>query len=347
MQEYRVRMTFEGQHPIEMGCRADEDVVTAGLRQGVLIVSDCRKGACGACRAFLEEGQYDQLLEHSQHALSEDDEDEGWVLSCRLRPRSDIALDFDYPIDRVSRLDASRRSGRIVAIDRCSPTVLRLVVRTMAAQAPLAWKPGQYVRLELTRAGVTRSFSPANLAGDGHDIEFFIRLLPGGAFSRTLRAMPGPGDMVAVEGPLGGFTLDPAGEHDLVFVAGGTGLAPVLSILRQLGAEQPTRRATLIFGAAREDELFATADLQALQVGFPGLRVELAADAAQDSWAGFRGTAVDRLAALVQADPDHAARHYYLCGPQAMVAAAHTLLTRQFAVPAGAVHQEPFLPSEG
>jgi methane monooxygenase component C len=345
MTEHRVRMTFEGGDPIEIVCREDEDVISAGLRQSVLLVSDCRQGICGACRGFLEEGRYDSLLEHSPHALSDHDEEAGWVLACRLKPRGDLCLDFDYAADRVGRLDAARRPGRIVALDRLSSSVVRIVVRTLSAQEPLRWEAGQHVRLQLADSGVTRAYSIANLAGGGHELEFFIRLIPGGAFSEAIESMRSDGATVAVEGPFGAFTWR-AERPDPVFVAGGTGLSPILSMLRKLAVEAPHRRATLIFGVSTEDKLFGQAQIDSIVAACPGLKARVTVAEPTDSWTGLRGTAVDALARELAQAADPKGCDYYIGGPAPMVEAAQAVL-EEFDIPRGAIHQELHVASGG
>jgi methane monooxygenase component C len=345
MTEHKVRLTFAGSDAIEIACREDEDVISAGLRQSVLLVSDCREGICGACRGFLEEGRYDSLLEHSPHVLSDHDEEEGWVLACRLRPRSDLCLDFDYTADRVARLDATRRPGRIVALERLSASVVRVVVRTLSVQEPLRWEAGQYVRLQLSDAGTTRAYSIANLAGAGRELEFFISLLQGGAFSEAIENMRGEGATVGVEGPFGTFTLQAERRYP-VFVAGGTGLAPILSMLRKIAVEDAHQGATLIFGVGTEDKLFGQAQIDTIVEACPGLNVRVTVAEPTDSWSGLRGTAVDVLARELARTADPKGCHYYISGPAPMVEAAHAVMER-FDIPRGAIHQELFVASGG
>jgi methane monooxygenase component C len=339
--EHNVRLTFEGEDPIDISCREDEDVVSAALRQGVLLVSDCRRGICGSCRGFLEDGQYDQLLDHTRHALSEQDEDDGWVLACRLRPRSALHLDFDYPADRVGRLDTQRRSGWIVTRQRLTESVLRLVVRTLSVHEPLRWEAGQYVRLQLSQSGVTRAFSIANVATGGHDLEFFVRLLPGGVFSGAIGNIAGEGAMVVVEGPLGSFTLD-AGREELVFVAGGTGLAPILAMLRKLALVTPHRPATLIFGVDVEERLFGQEELSRICAACSAFNICLAVTEPTRAWSGFRGTVVDALAHRLENTANAKSCHYYICGPAPMVRTARAVALRH-GVPPQAIYQEAFV----
>lgn len=198
---HEVKLSFEGGDPITIDCGTDEDVITAGLRQGVLLVSDCRRGMCGACRGFLEEGSYDALLPHSPHVLTEQEEEEGWVLACCLRPCSGLHVDFDYPADRVARWDSARRNGSIIAAERVSANVMRLLVATLAAQAPLHWEAGQRVRVWLVEHGIAGTFSIANIESPSRRIELFAQLVPGDAFSEAPGAGPAEGRIVEIEGP--------------------------------------------------------------------------------------------------------------------------------------------------
>jgi methane monooxygenase component C len=336
-----VQLRFDGGGAIEIRCGEHEDIVTGALRQRVLLLSECREGTCGTCRARLESGSYDTLLEHSPHALSDREEEDGWVLACRLQPRGPLSLSFDYPADRAGRLDEGRTAAHVSALEPVSPSVMRLVVRTLAAAEPLRWEPGQYVRLRM--GGVTRSYSMANLPGDARELEFYVRLLRGGRFSEALAAMPGAGAAATVEGPFGRFTLAPeAGEP--VFVAGGTGLAPILSMLRALARRPSPAPATLIFGVTRPGDLFALSPLRELQGRWPGLRVFTTVADPSAGWQGERGTAVELLGRHLETF-GALGRSYYLCGPPVMILAARDLL-RGVGVLPDEIHDEPFVATE-
>jgi methane monooxygenase component C len=149
-----------------------------------------------------------------------------------------------FRLSAVGHFERTIRAARLVAIEPVAASVVRVVLRALTAQEPLSWGPGQYVRLQLVAAGVARSYSMANLPSETRELEFFVRLLEGGQWSGALTAMCGLGAPVSVEGPFGSFTLRDCGRRS-VFVAGGTGLAPVLAILRRLAADRPGSPATL------------------------------------------------------------------------------------------------------
>lgn len=334
MTEYKVALTFEGADRVDIACRDDEDVITAALRQGYLLLSDCREGSCSTCRGFLVDGDYDQLLTHSPHALTDAEEEDGLILACRLQPASDLEIDFDYPADRVGRYEEGTRTGQIVESERLSDTVARIVVRTNASQDPFDWDPGQYVQVTLPTVGVTRAYSMANAPDGSRDLEFLIRLLPEGRFSGHIAAGLAKGEPVRVRGPHGQFIFRE--DPKPVFVAGGTGLAPVLAILRSLERSAPDTEVTVVFGVNAEADLFGVAELSALNDVLPNLDVLITVEQPTSSWTGAAGKVTDHLGI---ADP---ARSYYLCGPPGMVSAVEERLAGD-GVHRDRIHVERFL----
>ena len=332
--EHKVGLTFEGADRIDIVCGEDEDVVTAAFRQGYLLLTECREGSCATCRGFLTDGDYDELLPHSPHALTDLEEEEGHILACRLRPRSDLELEFDYPLDRVGRYEERTRTGQVVTTERVSETVARVVVRTAPAQDPLAWDPGQYVQLTMPAVGATRSYSMANVPDGGRELEFFLRLLPEGRFSGHVAAGLATGEPVRLRGPFGSFTF--RGDPKPVFVAGGTGLAPILAILRSLADTDPATDARVVFGVGSEADLFARDELSSLSVALPDLEVVTTVERPGAAWSGAVGVVTEHLGPL---DPT---RSYYLCGPPAMIAACEAMLV-DGGVPRSQIHAERFL----
>jgi methane monooxygenase component C len=341
MATHKVECTFEGESGFTIECREDEDVVTAALRQGYILLTECREGACSTCKAYLVEGDYDELLTHSIHALSPAEEEEGFILSCRLQPRSDLVIEYDYPADRIERFAEGVWSGQVVELERRSDTVMRVVVRTLAAQEAVTFDPGQYVRLTLPAAGTSRDYSMANLASDGRELEFLIRVMPGGAFSGYIADRAKVGEMVTVEGPFGKFCLRPTPDLTPVFVAGGTGLAPIMSMLRSLAAEGSTEPTTLVFGNTNAGDLFFGRELEELAKALPGLLVHRCLVNPGPDWPGDVGLVTDAIAAHVETPQAHS---WYLCGPPPMIAATKDLLAG-WGVPRTQIFEETFIPS--
>jgi methane monooxygenase component C len=341
MTTHKVECTFEGEVGFTIECRDDEDVVTAALRQGYILLTECREGACSTCKGFLIEGDYDELLTHSIHALSPSEEEEGYVLSCRLQPRSDLVIDYDYAAERIERFAEGVWSGQVVELERLSDTVMRMVVRTLAAQEAPSFEPGQYVRLTLPAIGVARDYSMANVGSDARELEFLIRVLPDGVFSGFVADGARVGEMVTVEGPFGKFCLRSDRTLTPVFVAGGTGLAPILSMLRSLTTEEPDAIATVVFGNTNAGDLFFGRELDELAKALPGLAVYRCLVNPGPDWTGEVGLVTDALAARIESPLAHS---YYLCGPPPMIAATKDLLGG-WGVPRTQIFEETFIPS--
>lgn len=338
---YNVKLYFDDDHEANITCEPDEDVITAALRQGLILMSECREGICATCRCFLLSGDYGELLPHSVYALPPSEEEEGYMLACRLQPASDLELEFEYPFSMVQQYVESERRGRLEQVEMVSDTVARVVVRTMAAQDVLSYLPGQFVRLTLEN-GVSRDFSMANVCDDSRQLEFYIRVYPDGQFSSYISREGRPGEAINVHGPSGIFILRD-NDHVPVFIVGGTGLSPVLAMLRQMAAERPDRRAVLIFGNTNVGDVFAVEELKVLGEQLPNLEVIYSVINPDDSWTGDVGTAT-AVAEKYISSTDRSQFEYYYCGPPKMIEATTEMLEAA-GVARELRHHEDFVPS--
>lgn len=338
---YNVKLYFDDDHEATITCEPDEDIITAALRQGLILMSECREGICATCRCFLVSGEYGDLLPHSVYALTPSDEAEGYMLACRLRPSSDLELEFEYPYSMVQQYVESERRGRLEQVEMVSETVARVVVRTMAAQDVLRYLPGQFVRLSLEN-GVSRDFSMANVCDDSRQLEFYIRVYPDGEFSSYISREGRPGEAINVRGPGGMFILRD-NDNIPMFIAGGTGLSPVLAMLRQMAADRPDRRAVLIFGNTNVGDVFAVEELKVLGEQLPNLEVIYCVINPDDSWTGDVGTAT-AVAERYMSSTDRSQFEYYYCGPPKMIEATTEMLEAA-GVARELRHHEDFVPS--
>lgn len=339
---YNVKLFFDDDHEAEISCEADEDIITAALRQGLILMSECREGVCATCKCFLADGEYGALMPHSVYALTPSDEEEGFVLACRLRPTSDLELEFDYPFSMVQQYVETERRGRLKEVEMVSETVARLVVQTMGAQDVLRYLPGQFVRLTLEN-GVSRDFSMANVCDDSRQLEFYIRVYPDGKFSSYMSRDAVVGEAINVHGPLGAFILRD-NDHTPVFIAGGTGLAPVLAMLREMAASQPERHAVVIFGNTNVGDVFGVQELAELGKRLPNLKVIYSVINADESWTGEVGTAT-AAAERFMSSTDRSQFEYYYCGPPKMIEATTEMLEAA-GVARELRHHEDFVPSK-
>lgn len=298
--------------------QAGETLLQAALRQGIEIPYSCRVGGCATCKCKLVEGQVKQLTE-TTYLLNDHDLDNGVILACQSVPLSDVRIEVDLSGQARRR----RVTGRVIAQQRLTHDITCLRVQLNQG---LRYQAGQYAEVSLgALPGVQRSYSFASPCGLDAQVEFFVRKAPGGAFSTAVNERDLLDQSVQIDGPLAEFTLRPA-PAPLLMVAGGSGLAPALALLKEALHQGVARPATLLFGARTVDDLYALDDIDVIARSWPAAFrfVPVLSEAPADSaWTGERGLVTDRL-------PEHFVpdAHAYLCGPPAMIDAAVALLTR-------------------
>ncbi|MBZ6377164.1 hypothetical protein B5C34_06300 [Pacificimonas flava] len=326
---FEARLKFQDGATLALPVKPEETVVEAAMRQDVPLRYDCTTGECGACLGRCSQTR--SISSGPAPIISAEEAAEGLVATCQTRMTADAAFSFDYPLEPTPS-EPARYRAKLAAHDRLCGTVSRLLIELDDAEG-FRFQPGQYLRLRPPGLRVARAYSIASTMADLPHIELLIRHLDGGQVSEWLRSAAAPGDRLVLQAPLGGFAADTSADRQ-VFIAGGTGLAPVLSMIRAQAEE--ARDMLLVFGCTREEELFYHEELSALAGRVPRLEVRIALMEGQRPGI-YRGTA---LAAL--ADEDFAAGHaYHLCGPPAMIDAARALL-RCHSVPPQAIRAERF-----
>lgn len=334
--KYNITCVFEDGATSHFLSSGMETVYSAALRSGLTLETDCREGACGVCKAYRTEGDCD-IGDISDEALTDEEQEEGFLLSCQARPRSDMVLEFAYPMSLLNK-EVATLEARVAILEKVSDNVMRLVLESDAG--PLPFLAGQYVNLTVPGAVPGRSYSFANSPADNQHMEFFVRLLDEGAMSNWLREGAKVGDTVQVQGAYGQFFLRPPRAGRIVMVAGGTGLAPMLSMLAQLqGSGQPMPQVTLLYGANFSGELFGDERVAALGDQVTLYQVVVTGD---DDWQGKTGFVTDLLQDGLLDDP--AGTDAYLCGPPPMIDAAREKLAA-LGVPPARTFAEKFLPA--
>jgi NAD(P)H-flavin reductase/ferredoxin len=287
-----------------------ETLLEAALRSGIDLPHACRVGGCGTCRCRVQAGTVKELTE-TGYLLSREELDDGVVLACQSVPQSDVVVDVEL---------ARGIPGHIVEQARLTPDIVRL---TAQLDARLDYRAGQFANVRIEGLdGVSRSYSFARPASDDGRVTFFVRRIPGGAFSTLVNDDDVVGRRVWVDGPHGDFWLRP-GTAPLVLVAGGSGLAPILALLTDAAAAGVHRPVKLYFGARTQRDLYALAEIDALRKAWPARFefVPVLSDAEDDrAWTGRRGPVTEHL----EVAPGS---HAYLCGPPGMVDAAVEVLT--------------------
>jgi NAD(P)H-flavin reductase/ferredoxin len=344
-----------GKKPISHGARLTpanvefrvgpkETLLQAALGQGLAFPHNCRAGGCGECKCRLVKGKVRELTDKS-YLLSAEELRANYVLACQSIPQSDIEVEVEL---RAAGAPA-RAQPTPARITRLVPLTHDILHVTLELEHALAFTPGQYGELAATAgsaAEVTRRYSFANVPGPSgmaHEAEFFIRKVPGGRFTEWLFGEAKVGDGLNVVAPRGDFVLRES-PGPMLCVAGGSGLAPVLSMLR--GALQSLRRpreVTLVFGARTRQDLYMLDAIDALRREWP-VRFDfvpvLANEPPESAWTGRRGLIHDHLVELLGSAL--AAHQAYLCGPPGMIDSCVSTLTAA-GLPASAILCDKFL----
>jgi propane monooxygenase reductase subunit len=314
---------------IEMEVDEDETILDAAFRQGLMLMHGCKEGQCAACKSFLLDGEVD-LDRYSTFALPDFEESEGYTLLCRAHALSDVEielLNYDEEIIR-SGVPIVTADAEVEAVEALTHDIRRLVLKL---PEPLVFNAGQYMDIQIPGAdGEHRSFSMANTPGRPDRLEFMIKLYEGGHFSGLLANGHGikVGDALTCTGPYGVFTLRESSPRRLVFIAGGAGMAPIVSLLRSMAEKGSERAATFYYGARTESDLFVLDELERLRGELPQLRFVPALSEADETtgWAGEAGLITDVVDRM---EEDLTEVDAYLCGPPPMVDAAIALLERR------------------
>ncbi|WP_431903720.1 benzoate 1,2-dioxygenase electron transfer component BenC [Amycolatopsis thermoflava] len=328
---FQVALSFEDGVTRFIKCEPDQTVADASYRQRINIPLDCRDGACGTCKAFCESGDYDGGT-YIDDALSPDEASRGYVLPCSMKPRSDLVLQI-ASTSAVAKTQAATYSATLTGLDRLSPTTFALTLET-PDRDKLAFLPGQYVNIEVPGTGQTRSYSFSN-APDDKELTFLVKLTPGGLMSDYLTERAAPGDELRFTGPNGSFFLRETG-HPVLLLAGGTGLAPILSILRAMRACGSSRPAHLVYGVSTDDDLVELDTLASLAAEVEGLTWDYCV-ADPDSSAPNKGY----VTSLIREEHLHGGDvAVYLCGPPPMVEAVRKHFTDAGVQPTGFYYEK-------
>jgi len=329
----------------EIDCDEDETVLDAAFRQGFNLVYGCKEGQCSACKCYLLEGEV-SLRKYSTFALSESEEANGYTLLCRAMPDEDLVIELLHFDPDGYKMDHELRDGRAVveAVQALTHDITRLVLR-VAEPADFAFTPGAYVDLHVPgHEGERRSFSLANLPDAGGTLELMVKRYEGGLLAGQLQdGTIVPGVELGFTGPYGAFKLRDS-ERPILMVAGGSGMAPQLGILRQMAAEGCERPVRFYYGARTRADLFHLDVVQDLGAKLPDFAfVPVLSHATPDcAWDGPQGFVHEVVGAAFLDGALPADVDAYLCGPPPLVDAAIDLLVDGRGVDPQQVHYDKF-----
>jgi NAD(P)H-flavin reductase len=304
-------------------CNDAENIVSAAERAGWAIPASCRAGICGTCEGEVSEGAFVVPGRNDDGPIL--DGPAGTVKLCRARPRSDLRI-APREIKAVEPGSLKPIVAKVLKIEKPSAEVAVLKLR-FPAGTRAKFRAGQYLRI-LLEDGSERSFSMANPPQSNDGVELHIRYLPGGLVSEAVFNVLKPGDAVRLRLPQGDFWLRES-DKPIVFVAGGTGFAPVQSIVEDMLRRQIRRPAHVYFGARTPDLLYRDSLARQWTAKRPAelVYVPVVSSPPDDgSWTGRTGLVHHAVLADL---PSLAGHEVYACGAPAMVAAAREAFMAQ------------------
>jgi CDP-4-dehydro-6-deoxyglucose reductase len=313
----------------EFSVRPGESVLDAALRHGVTLPYGCRNGTCGSCKGKVVAGEVGYKTQPV--ALSAEERERGLALFCQAQPLGDVTIEAQATV--AGDLPVKKLPARVAKKELLAPDVMRLYLKLPVA-VRLQFLAGQYIDF-LLPDGRRRSFSLANAPHDDEFIELHVRHVEKGEFTEYVFEHMKEKSMVRIEGPHGDFFLREDSPRPLIFVAGGTGFAPIKGIIEHAFAAGVERPMHLYWGARAKVDLYLKALPQQWLEEYANFRYTevLSAPAATDGWQGPTGFVHETL---VVDFPDLSGYDVYAAGPPAMVRAtrdacvAHGLPAKQF-----------------
>jgi len=301
----------------------DQPLLEAARNAALNLPHSCLGGNCGACKARLKRGEI-HYPNGAPLGLSAAELAEGMILLCQARALTDLTIET-FEMRAADSAASARMPCRIERAVPLSHDVMGLFLRLPIAE-DFRFAPGQYIDI-LLPGGRRRSFSIASPPHDARPLELHVRRVAGGEFTDRLFHDDMQSSLLTIEGPLGKFVYRPhAGDAPpMLLIGGGTGIAPLLSILRHIVENGIDRRMRLYWGVRSEQDLYAHATLEALSRRAAHLHYAPVLSEADASWRGLTGWVHE--AAFVGLE-DLEACEVYAAGPPAMIAA----LQRAYAV---------------
>ena len=299
------------------GAEADETVLQAAMRADLMIPYGCRNGACGTCKGRILAGDVD-FGAHQPSTLTDDEKRKGLALFCVARPKTDIVIEV-REVRRAGDIQIKRLPCRIESIDKPAPDVA-IVKLKLPVNERLQYLAGQYIDF-LLRKGHRRSFSIATPPHADELLELHIRHTSGGFFTDPLFTTYKGREILRFEGPLGTFYLRETSDKPVIFVAGGTGFAPIKAIIEHMLHHRIPREIVLYWGVRAKADLYmphVPGKWQQENANFTFIPV-LSDPAPGDAWPGRTGF-VHR--AVIDDFKDLSGYQIYACGAPAMIDAA-------------------------
>lgn len=295
----------------------DMSILDAAAQENVIIPYSCKTGRCSTCKCKVVHGNTKALV--TELGLSEEEKADGWILSCVRTAMTDLVIEAE-DLGSFILPEAKTHPCRISSLEMLAEDVIKVVLR-FPPNVVFNFIPGQYIDV-IGPGGTRRSYSIANAPKADNTLELHIRAVVKGTMSHYWFNEAKVNHLLRMRGPLGTFFWRGNAQRNVIFMATGTGIAPIKAMLEEissLAADHVPKSVTVLWGARHQCDLyFDVAGMLGVQNYLPVL------SQARDDWNGQRGYVQD---ALLRQMPDLTNSEVYACGSNSMIQSAKSALT--------------------
>lgn len=321
-------------------CAPGDTLIRAGLRAGLGIPYECNVGSCGTCKVEMVAGEVESAWPEAP-ALNERDHSKNRVLGCQSQPRSDCTIKVRLAEQYLPRVRPRRFGATLTATREVTHDIREFHFR---ADSPQSFLPGQYALFSLPGVRGQRAYSMSNLGGEGI-WQFQIKRVEKGQGTGFLFDHLEKGAAIDLDGPYGSAWLREDAPRDLVCIAGGSGISPMLSIARGFAASSILRERKLhfFFGGRGSRDICGESELRALPVFGERLffhpSISTREQDGEGTWSGPVGFVHEHVLATLAVPA--AGFEFYFAGPPPMTKATQRMLM-QARVPFPQMHFDQF-----
>jgi Na+-transporting NADH:ubiquinone oxidoreductase subunit NqrF len=301
-----------------------QTILDAAIRNGIQVAYGCRHGSCSACKCQVLEGDYEIMGRVSEYSLMSFEREEGFTLMCSTLVESDLVIEVDEEESDLPFFAVHDFEAEIVENVACTHDI-QMIKLKLQEPANIEYASGQFFEFDIPDLVETRAYSLANKYSDGSILEFHIKRVPEGKGSNYMCDLQA-GDAVTGSGPYGRMQLRNR-DKDLIFVAGGSGMAPIKSLVEELFSEPFEKEAWFFYGARSKKDLYLVEEWKELANQYPNFHFipALSQPDATDEWDGEVGFIADVILRKLENTSNMNA---YLCGPPIMIETACDALSK-------------------
>ncbi|MEW9672732.1 NADH:ubiquinone reductase (Na(+)-transporting) subunit F [Ammoniphilus sp. 3BR4] len=340
---YKVKLEPVG---VEMEVDEGETVLEAAFRQGIALMHGCKEGQCSTCKSLLVDGDAD-MERYSTFALPDHEKEEGYVLLCKTVPYSDLTVElmqYDEDALKVS-VPVKNFRAAIESIESLTHDIRKMSLKLIEPEE-IKFHSGQFVDLYAPNGDFYRSYSMSNTPSQSDRLEFMMKIFKGGKFSTLLDEQLKPGDELQVRGPFGNCIRREENTGDIVLIGGGSGMAPLWSILNDMAEKKVKRKVTFFYGARSKRDLFYLDQFAALSERLDKFQFipALSEPHPDDHWDGETGLITDVIERHLDVNAARRDLEAFLCGPGPMIDASIMIL-RDKGVTTDRIFFDKFVPA--